>query len=203
MSQINGSTDGLYLYVEAGEDADVDELDQLSRQLRSELEDLDVGTVDLVEASEIPAGAKSAEAVTWGALAITVLPALLPKLVEFLQSWVMRAEERKVKIKTVTGDQTVEIEYPTKGVSAQDLEKLVKAMTGGQAELPEQDEQLEKEEQPADEVKSEDEDKSEEDEKTEGEDKPEEDKKFDQESELEEEKEPEVEEQPPTEEQEK
>jgi hypothetical protein len=195
MSQINGSTDGLFLYVEAGEDADVDELDQLSRQLRTELEDLDVGEVSLVEQGEIPAGAKSAEAVTWGALAITVLPTLLPKLVEFLQSWVMRAEDRKVKIKTVTGDQTVEIEYPTKGVSAQDLERLVKAMTGGQAELPEQGEQLEKEEQPADEVKSEEEEKPEEEEESE------EQEQSAQESKLEEQKEPEVKEQPPTEEQ--
>jgi hypothetical protein len=187
MSQINGSTDGLFLYVEAGEDADVDELDQLSRQLRTELEDLDVGEVSLVEQGEIPAGAKSAEAVTWGALAITVLPALLPKLVEFLQSWVMRAEERKVKIKTVTGDQTVELEYPTKGVSAQDLERLVKAMTAGQAELPEQGEQLEKEAQPAEEVKSEEEEKPEVEEESEEQEKP------TQESKLEEQKEPEVE----------
>jgi hypothetical protein len=187
MAQENDSNAGLFLYIETGEEADVDELDRLSRQLRHELEDLDVGEVSFVEESGIPAGAKSAEAVTWGALAITVLPAVLPKVVEFLQSWVMRAEERKVKIKTVSGDQTIEIEYPTKGVSAQDLEKLVKAMTGRPEEKPQQAEPQQKEEQPADEMKSAEEGKLEELEKAA------------QESKLEEEKEPEVKEQPPTE----
>jgi hypothetical protein len=205
MSQENGSIDRLFLYVDAGEEADVEELDQLSRQLRSELEDLDVGTVDFVSEREIPAGAKTAEAVTWGALAVTVLPAVLPKLVEFLQSWVMRADERKVKIKTVTGDQTIEIEYPTKGVAAKDLEMLVKAMTGAPAAQPEAGEQLEKDEQPAELVKPEAAEKPKVEEKSEAESKAEQETKTKQESKLEEETkpvqemEPEAEQKPPAE----
>ena len=147
MSNGKEATTGYILNIDAGEDMGADELDYLTRQLQSELDDLDVGTIDLVKEEDIPAGTKTIEAVTLGTLALTVLPTFLPKLVEFLQSWVLRAEDRKVKIKTQVGDQSIELEYNPKGVSPEDLKILVETMTKAHAGKPETDGKPEKEEQ--------------------------------------------------------
>ncbi len=55
-------------------------------------------------------GAKAGEAVTVGALALSVLPAVLPKLLEFLQAWVLRTKSRSVKVKADLGGRIVEVE---------------------------------------------------------------------------------------------
>ena len=74
-------------------------------------------------------GAKSAEAITAGALAIAVLPPFIPQLVTFLQSWVMRAENRRVTVKSQIGDRSIELEYAPKSMSQDELVNLVNTLT--------------------------------------------------------------------------
>ena len=74
------------MQIGAGEDADAEELDRLTRQLRGELQDLGVESAELVKGGPAPGGSKSVEAVTAGAIAVAVLPTFLPKLVEFIQA---------------------------------------------------------------------------------------------------------------------
>ena len=118
------------LHLDMGEILDLDQLDKLTRQLQSEILEEGFETVDLVTANEVPHGAKSADAVTWGMLAVSVLPTVLPKLIEFLQSWTMRAESRKVKVRSQMGEQSIELEYSPTTISNQELKDLVAMLTG-------------------------------------------------------------------------
>ncbi|MFQ5613749.1 MAG: hypothetical protein ACE5H9_16615 [Anaerolineae bacterium] len=121
----NAQIANLTLQVDAGQDTDAEELDRLTRQLRDELWELDVESVELAAGGDLPEGAKSAEALTLGALAVAVLPAVVPKLVEFLQAWSMRGENRVVKIKTQAGDRSLEVEYDPKTMTPTELKDLV------------------------------------------------------------------------------
>lgn len=118
----------LTLHIDAGRDALPEDLDVLTRRLREELGDLDLDSVSLVKEGAAPSGAKSADAVTLGALAITLLPSVLPKLVEFLQAWSLRGQNRTVKIKANVGDRSIELEYSA-GTSEAALKGLIDTLT--------------------------------------------------------------------------
>jgi hypothetical protein len=107
-----------------------EELDQMTRQLRSELMELEVESVDLVGAKEIPKGAKAGEVLELGTLAVAVLPVFIPKIIEYLQSWSLRAESRKVSVKAQVGDRSIEIEYSPAALSPDGLKNLVETLTG-------------------------------------------------------------------------
>ncbi|CAG0958012.1 hypothetical protein ANRL3_00682 [Anaerolineae bacterium] len=119
----------LNLFVDAGRDTGAEELDRLTRQLLSEMQAIDVESVDLVGQVSTPAGAKVVDPVTLGALAIVVLPAVLPKLIEFLQALVIRKEDSVVKIKLQRGDRSIEIERPVKSMSRSELKSEVEMLT--------------------------------------------------------------------------
>ena len=118
----------LTLLVDAGGDALPEDVDALTRQLRSEIQDLGVESVGLASTAA-PTGTKSMEAVTIGALAVTILPTAIPRLIEFLQAWSLRSKDRTVKIKASVGDRSVDVEYPV-GASETVVKELIDKMTG-------------------------------------------------------------------------
>jgi hypothetical protein len=118
----------LTIEVDAGGDALPEDVDALTRRLRSEIQDFGVEDVTLKTTTAVPAGTKSVEAVTVGALAITLLPQVLPRLIEFLQAWSLRGKDRMVKIKASVGDRSVDIEYP-EGASEVAVQELIQKMT--------------------------------------------------------------------------
>jgi len=118
-----------FLYLDMGDQLDQDQLDRLTRQLQNEILDQDVEDAGLVSSDEIPEGAKAASAITWGAIAIEVLPTFLPGVVGFLKSWVNREETRNVKIKTQVGDKTVELEYSSSGIRENEVNELVSLLS--------------------------------------------------------------------------
>ena len=120
----------LIVRIDAPEDADAEELDRLTLQLRDEIEELEVESVELVRDGAVPTGAKSVDPVTLGVLAVAVLPTVIPKLIEFLQAWSMRGESRKVKIKTRAGDSSIEVEYSPTTMSPDELKNLVETLSG-------------------------------------------------------------------------
>lgn len=131
----------LTLQVSPGGDPDAEELDHLTRQLLDEVQELDVESAELVKGETLPTGAKAGEVVTLGALAVTVLPVLVPKLIEFVQSWSTRAEGRIVKIKAQVDDRSVEVEYNPVTMSVDELKRLVNTITqslppAGQTDAP-------------------------------------------------------------------
>jgi hypothetical protein len=127
----NAQPIALTLNVTAGPDVTTEESDELYRQLHAEIREIEVEAVERLSDGEAPAGAKGLDPVTFGALAVAVLPAVVPKLVEFLQSWVMRGENRMVKIKAQAEGRSVEVEYSPKSLSQAELKSLVDALTGG------------------------------------------------------------------------
>lgn len=118
----------LSLQISAGE-ADRETLDRLTRDLRNELLDLDVESVELAAGGSAPQGSKGAEALSIGALAISVFPALIPKLVDFLQSWSLRGENRKVNIKVQAQDRSIEVEYSPASMTPDELKRLVDTLS--------------------------------------------------------------------------
>lgn len=106
-------------------DASEDELDDLTRRYLHELNQTDVDSARLVQGGPVPSGAKG-DPVTVGSIAIAVLPALLPKIVETIQGWLLRGNNRTVKFKGVVNGQSVDFEG-----TAEDLQKLLQALTKG------------------------------------------------------------------------
>ncbi|HEX2173538.1 MAG TPA: hypothetical protein VHL09_13965 [Dehalococcoidia bacterium] len=120
----------LLVQVDAGDDASPEEIDRLTRRLLAQIRELDVESARLARAEEgVPEGAKLAEAIALGSLAVQILPAVAPKLVEFLQAWTLRGHGRTVKIKTQQGDKSVEVEFSPSAMSPEDLKKYVDVLT--------------------------------------------------------------------------
>lgn len=128
MVQNNASLEQLTLQIQS-EDSDPERLDLLTRQLRAELLDLEVESADFIQKDQLPEGVKAVDAVTLGALAVAVLPSFLPKLVDYLQSWTLRGEGRKIKVKSQVGDRSIELEYSPEAMSQQELKTLVETLT--------------------------------------------------------------------------
>ena len=119
------------LSIDAGADADAEELDRLTRQLRDALAEVpEVESVDLLRGGVVPQGAKVADPFTLGALVLAIIPSALPKLIDVLNGWSMRGENRKVKIKTQVGDRSVEVEYSPATMSQAELKSLVETLSG-------------------------------------------------------------------------
>ncbi|HEY6182081.1 MAG TPA: hypothetical protein VIW67_07540 [Terriglobales bacterium] len=120
----------LQLQVDSGNVLTPDELDRVTRSLRHDLSEQDVQSVEFSRDAKVPAGAKSAEAVALGSLAVAVLPVAIPKVIEFLRDWLMRGENRTLKLKLQVGGNSAEIEYNPGSVSTNEIEALAGKLTG-------------------------------------------------------------------------
>ena len=117
------------LFIELSlEGGDRAELDELTRQLRAEVEELNIDSVERVSAGMAPAGTKAVDFAAIGQMAVTLAPAVVPPLFELLKSWVERKPSTPVKIKVKVGKRTAQIEYDPTKTSAKDLEALIKAL---------------------------------------------------------------------------
>lgn len=103
------------------DNATEEELDNLTRNLLSELRDTDVESANLIAAGKAPEGSKG-DPVTIGQLALEVLPAAIPGVIALLQTWVMRGQGRTVKYKS----KGVELEG-----SPEELQKLIQKLEKG------------------------------------------------------------------------
>jgi hypothetical protein len=112
----------------SADDASVEDIDRMTRQLLSELRDMDVESAELAKDSPAPAGTKSVDPVTAGAIVIAVLPTVLPKIVEAIQAWVLRGSNRTVKFKGKVAGQAIEFEG-----SAEELQKLIASLSAKKA----------------------------------------------------------------------
>jgi len=115
------------LSLEGGE-GDRTELDELTRQLRAEVEELNVDSVEEVSAGPAPTGTKAADFSAIGQMAVTLAPTIIPPLFELLKSWVERKPSTPVKVTVRVGRKTAQIEYDPAHTSAKDLEALIKVL---------------------------------------------------------------------------
>lgn len=98
-------TTQLMINIDTDPDTDTEELAELTQQLRGELRELDVESVDLVRAGQPHERAKAGDPVTWGQLLVTLLASggVVVTLVNVLQSWLTRHENSSVTIE-IDGD---------------------------------------------------------------------------------------------------
>jgi hypothetical protein len=112
------------LNVEVAE-GDAEELERLTRQLRGQLEELDVQAVEPIAGGPAPEGTKAVDWILVGGLLVRLGPAALSGVVRIVHEWVARDARRSVTIRA--GDR----ELTLKAATAEQQEKLVEAFLAG------------------------------------------------------------------------
>ena len=79
-------------------DASIEDIDWMTRQLLSELRELDIESAELTKGDSAPAGTKG-DPITVGSIMISSLPTVLPAVVALVQAWASRGQGRTVKFK--------------------------------------------------------------------------------------------------------
>jgi len=107
-------------------DTSTEDIDWMTRQLLSELRELNVESAELTKGGPAPHGTKSVDPVMIGNIAVAVLPAVLPSVIGLVQAWASRGQGRTVKFKGKVGKEMIEYEG-----SAEDLHKLLATLDKG------------------------------------------------------------------------
>jgi len=95
----NSELTQLHLQVSAN-DATEEDIDQMTRQLLSELREIDVESARLAKWGDAPCGTKSGgDPVAIGCIVISALPTILPAVVSLVEAWIERGQGRTVKFK--------------------------------------------------------------------------------------------------------
>jgi hypothetical protein len=102
-------------------DATDEELDRMTRQLLSELRELNVESAELTKGGLAPAGSKG-DPIALGSIALELFPAVLPSVIGLVQSWMTRGQGRTVKFK----GKGIEFEG-----SPEELQKLLASLEKG------------------------------------------------------------------------
>jgi len=94
----------LLLSIASDPETDEQEMEELNRQLRKELMELDVDAVDQVGSGRAPAGAKG-DPVTLGTLLVTLAASggVLTTVINTVQSWLTRQERHAITVE-IGGD---------------------------------------------------------------------------------------------------
>jgi len=79
-------------------DATEEELDKMTRNLLSDLQETDIESANLVSIGTAPEGSKG-DPLTIGTLAMTALPIVLPGVIDMIKDWANRGKGRTVKFK--------------------------------------------------------------------------------------------------------
>jgi hypothetical protein len=82
----------------SAENATDEDIDRMTRQLLSELRELNVESAELAREGPAPTGSKG-DPVSIGSLVLGVLPAAIPAVVTLAQAWMARGQGRHVKFK--------------------------------------------------------------------------------------------------------
>jgi hypothetical protein len=117
----------LIVVVETETDADPEALDQLVRQLRTELQNTEVEDVEPINAPYAPEGAKGADPYSLGALLVTLSAAggVFSLLIETARDWLGRqATAEKISV-TIDGD-TLVLEKSTKKERGELIEAYIR-----------------------------------------------------------------------------
>jgi hypothetical protein len=118
----------VFVQLSLGETADTEELDEMARQLQSDISELNVDAVEPVSGGAAPQGTKSAEMVQAGQLLVTLAPTVIPPLFDLIKSWTARRPATPVKVKLKVGHKTADLEYDPATTTPAQLAALVKGL---------------------------------------------------------------------------
>jgi len=93
----------------------------MTRQLLSELRELNVESAELTKGEPAPFGSKG-DPIALGSIALELFPAVLPSVIGLVQSWMTRGQGRTVKFK----GKGIEFEG-----SPEELQKLLASLDKG------------------------------------------------------------------------
>lgn len=94
-------------------DASADDIDQMTRQFLDDLKkETEIESAQLARSGPAPAGTKIGDPVMTGTILMSVLPAVLPKVIDMAAAWIGRGSGRMVKFKGRVGKQQIEFEGP-------------------------------------------------------------------------------------------
>ncbi len=107
----------------AAPEGDAEELDDLTRNLLSEIQDT-AEDVSLVPGGDVPEGAKGALVTAQGELNVALKPALLPRFLDSVRDWLSRQNQR-VEVVATIGNSTFHI-----NASITDMPAIIQALGG-------------------------------------------------------------------------
>lgn len=102
-----------------GPDADAEETERQTMQLRNELLQLDVDDVEHVSEGEAPEGTRAVELIALGSLLVKFGPDVINAVADALQAWLGRAGSRSITVQI--GDKEIKLD----GASDEERRKLV------------------------------------------------------------------------------
>jgi hypothetical protein len=99
----------------------IENLEMFSRQLREELLELDVESVDYVTNGELLEGAKSGTPIDWNTLLLTFAASggVITTIINLLQSWLARHDKRTIVLE-IDGDK-----LEVTGISSKEQKQLI------------------------------------------------------------------------------
>ena len=108
---------------------DPSDLEMETQRLRRELQDAGAESVDPIRDGDLPEGAKAGDAVSLGALAVSVLPQMIPKLFFTLRDWLLRRENRSMKISATIGDKSITVDFNPSTMTQEQLQETIDTVT--------------------------------------------------------------------------
>lgn len=113
------------LHLDAGDDADAREIDELTSKLRRELSRTDVDSVERPVAGEAPPGAKAADVVALGTLVVGLAKnaGMIKGLIDSVKDWLGRQREPQRTVEMEIDGDTIVVG----GISSTEQERLITA----------------------------------------------------------------------------
>jgi hypothetical protein len=126
-----GGLISLLLVLEPDPESGPEDRERLTRQLRAELAQLDIESIDPVAAGTAPDGAKAPDPVTLGALvvALSASGGVFTTLIETMRDWLGRQSQGHRIAVTIDGD-TIELEQATAVQQRELIAAYVRRHTG-------------------------------------------------------------------------
>ncbi len=116
-------------------DADLEALDELTRNLREELLELDVDSVSTPTAGPAPVGSKGLELAAIGALLVQVKGSvqMVSAVVTAVRSWLQRGSSPNRTLKVTVDGRTLELSAATAEQQQQVVDEFVRSLAGDSA----------------------------------------------------------------------
>lgn len=113
------------LHLDAGEDSDALEIDELTTKLRGELIQLDVDSVERPAVGAAPPGSKAVDVAALGTLVVGLANSAeaIKGVINSIRDWLTRQKQPQRSVKVQMGGDTLELT----GVSSEEQERLVAA----------------------------------------------------------------------------